>query len=232
MNAEKALEIIDKIFKNVFEQNNNDSLDKIFKKYAFDVKLPQKVFDFNTNEETWSSNINAKYYITNENTESIDRKRGWMIEKKDISSIDQIIEIWKSINMTTTERVYNSNDVVKSDPIYRCSFVYQSTNCSDSKNIIYCDGCHNTTYSLASSRSTNINFCIRVDDSNNCSNSYNVICSNKISNSLFIDDCSNLYECIFCSHISNKNYCIANMQFESEEYFTIKKEIINWIMES
>lgn len=27
----------------------------------------------------------------------------------------------------------------------------------------------------------------------------------------------------FCSHIANKKYCIANMQFEEEEYFEIKK---------
>ena len=33
-------------------------------------------------------------------------------------------------------------------------------------------------------------------------------------------------------HISNKKYCICNMQFEKEEYFAIKKEIIKWIMNS
>lgn len=34
----------------------------------------------------------------------------------------------------------------------------------------------------------------------------------------------------FCSHIANKKYCIANMQFEEEEYFEIKKTIISWIL--
>ena len=77
-----------------------------------------------------------------------------------------------------------------------------------------------------------VNFCIRCDDSKNCSNSYNVICSNKVNNSLFIQDCFDLYECMFCSHIASKRYCIANMQFEEQEYFAIKKVIIDWILNS
>ena len=32
--------------------------------------------------------------------------------------------------------------------------------------------------------------------------------------------------------ISDKKYCISNMQFEKEEYFEIKKEIIKWILNS
>ena len=83
---------------------------------------------------------------------------------------------------------------------------------------------------LGCQRTGGSNFCIRVDDSGNCINSYNVICSAKISNSFFIQDCKNLEECMFCSHISDKKYCISNMQFEKEEYFEIKKEIIKWIL--
>lgn len=232
MDDNKALEIIDKIFNNIFEQKNTESLDKLLNKYAFDIKLPRQVYDSTTNEVTWTANINSNQYITNRNMENKGNEKGWMLSKKEVESLDEIINIWKSINYTTTERIYNSENVIKSDPIYQCQYVYQSTNCGDSNNIIFCDGCYNCTYTLASQRSNHLNFCIRVDDSNNCSNSYNVICSNKISNSLFIQDCSNLYECIFCSHISNKNYCIANMQFEEEEYYLIKKEIVNWIMES
>lgn len=35
---------------------------------------------------------------------------------------------------------------------------------------------------------------------------------------------------MFCSHISNRRYCIANMQFDKEEYMEIKKEILKWIV--
>ncbi len=230
MNDKLALEIIDKIFMNVFNTKNNYSMEEILNNFAFDVKLPQKVYDCLTNEETWASSINPINFITLKNMEQRDISSGWMLDKKNVESLEELINIWKSINMFTTERVYDSVDVVKSDPIYRCEKVYQSTDCRNCKNIVYCDGCANSEYLIASQRSASISFSIRVDDSNDCSNSYNVICSSKISNSLFIQDCFNLHECIFCSHISNKKYCISNMQFEKEEYFEIKKMIVKWIL--
>lgn len=232
MNDKKALEIINKIFNNVYERKNENSLEQILNKYAFDIKLPREVYDSTTNEITWTESMSASRYITNQNSENRDLEKGWMLSKQEVSSLEEIIEIWKSIDYRTTERVYNSSYVIKSDPIYNSEYVYQSTNCGGCKNIVFCDGCYDSTFTLASQRSSNINFCIRVDDSNSCSNSYNVICSNKISNSFFIQDCSNLYECIFCSHISNKRFCIANMQFEEEEYYEIKQVIIDWIIES
>ena len=156
--------------------------------------------------------------------------KGWMKPKKDISSLKEIFELWNKINYTTTERLYDSLNVSKSDTIYRCENVYRSQDCRDSKNIIFTDGCGNSEYILACQRSGNLNYCIRVDDSGECSNCYNVICSAKISNSLFIQDANSLYECMFCSHISNRRFCIANMQFEEEEYMLIKKEVLKWIV--
>lgn len=232
MNDKKALEIINKIFEEVYERKNQNSLEQILNKYAFDIKLPREVYDSTTNEITWTESMSSSRYITNQNSEKRDLEKGWMLPKQEVNSLEEIIEIWKSIDYRTTERVYNSSHVIKSDPIYNSEYVYQSTNCGGCKNIVFCDGCYDSTFILASQRSSNINFCIRVDDSNSCSNSYNVICSNKISNSFFIQDCSNLYECIFCSHISSKRFCIANMQFEEEEYYEMKQVIMDWIIES
>jgi len=232
MNDKFALEIINKIFNSVFDKSNSLSLDKLLEKYAFDIKLPKQVNDSITNEITWADSINSGRFITNKNMEIKENKEGWMIPKRDINNLQELIDIWKSINLTTTERVYDSINVCKSDTIYRSENVYRCTDCNECKNIIYCDSCANCNYTLASSRSSNCDFCIRTDDSKDCSNSYNVICSNKIKNSLFIQDCFDLYECMFCSHISTKKYCIANMQFEEEEYYEIKKTIIEWILNS
>lgn len=232
MNEEKTLEIVNKIFNSIFDENNKYNLDEILEHFAFDIKLPKQVNDSITNEITWADSINNKKFITNDNMIKIDTEKGWMLPKKDINNLEDLLGIWESINFTTTERVYDSINVIKSDTIYRCENVYRCTDCMDSKNIIYCDSCGNSEYLLASKRSNTCNFCIRTDDSKNCSNSYNVICSNKIKNSLFIQDCYDLYECMFCSHIAGKRYCIANMQFDSEEYYEIKKTIINWILNS
>lgn len=227
MNDKLAIDIINKIFKTIFEEANNYSLDEILEKFAFDLKLPKQVSDSTTNEITWADSINSGKFITLTNMELKDKTTGWMLPKTEINNLQELIDIWHTVNLTTTERVYDSINVIKSDTIYRCENIYRSTNCSDSKNLVYCDSCGSCEYLLASQRSGSSAFCIRCDDSKDCSNSYNVICSSKISNSLFIQDCFNLYECMFCSHIANKRYCIANMQFNEDEYFTIKKLLLN-----
>lgn len=230
MDDMKSLGVISKIFKGIFNLENKYSLDEILEKYAFDIKLPKEVHDSTTNEITWADSINNGKFITNKNMEKRDETTGWMQPKKDINSLQEIIDLWSSINLTTTERVYDSINVIKSDTIYRCENVYRCTDCMDSKNIVFCDSCSNSEFLLASQRSSTCNYCIRCDDSKNCSNSYNVICSNKVINSLFIQDCYDLYECMFCSHIASKRFCIANMQFEEQEYYEIKKIIIDWIL--
>lgn len=232
MNDQKALEIVDKIFQNIFNKDNKYSLDELLEKFAFDIKLPKQVEDYITKEITWADSVQSGKFITNKNMEKKDQSTGWMLPKKEITSLKQLLDIWMTINLTTTERVYDSINVVKSDTIYRCENIYQSTGCSDSKNLVYCDSCGYSEFLLACQRSGTCNFCIRTDDSKDCSNSYNVICSNKIKNSLFIQDCFDLDECLFCCHIASKRYCIANMQFEEHEYYEIKKIIIEWILNS
>lgn len=232
MSDKESIEIVNKIFKMVFNRENNMTLDELLEKFAFDVKLPKQVNDSVTNEVTWADSINSGKFITNKNMEEKDTTTGWMLEKRDISSLEDIIQIWNSINLTTTERVYDSINVSKSDTIYNCENVMRSTDCNRCKNIIFCDSCGSSEFLLASQRSGTCSFSIRTDDSKDCSNSYNVICSNKVTNSLFVQDCFNLYECMFCSHIANKRYCIANMQFEEDEYFEIKNAVIDWILSS
>ncbi len=232
MNDEKALEIVNKIFQSVFHSDNTNSLDTLLEKFAFDIKLPKLVHDSTTNEATWADAINSGKFITNRNMEKKEKMEGWMLPKREIHDLQELISIWNTINFTTTERVYDSINILKSDTIYRCENIYRSTDCRDSKNLIYCDSCGDSEFLLASQRSGTCNFSIRCDDSKDCNNSYNVICSNKISNSLFIQDCFDLYECMFCSHISSKRFCIANMQFEKQEYYEIKNKIIEWILNS
>lgn len=232
MNDVLALEIVKKILNCVFDKDNDYSLNKALENFAFDIELPKKVNDSTTNEVTWANTISNSRFITNENMKKRDKEKGWMISKKNINSLQELIDIWKSINLTTTERVNDSINVIKSDTIYRCVNIYRCSDCRDSKNLVFCNSCGDCEFLLASQRTSSSEYCIRCDDSLNCSNSYNVICSNKIKNSLFIQDCYDLYECMFCSHISSKRFCISNMQFEENEYYKIKESIINWIMSS
>jgi hypothetical protein len=227
MDDSKTKEIVDTIFISVFDYKNPFTLDEVLTKFAFDVQLPQAVKDSTTGEITWASSINASGFISQINMEN---REDWMLPKQPINSLEEILEIWKKTNYLTTERQYYSTNVVKSDTIYGSENVYRSTNSKSCKNLIFSDGCYQCEFIVASQRSNSCSFCIRVDDSYDCINSYNVVCSNKISNSYFIQDCSNLHECLFCSHITNKRYCIANMEFERDEYFAIKEAVIKWIL--
>lgn len=231
MNDEIALIIVNKIMVSIFGNYQKKSLEEILNQYAFDIKLPEQVIDSVTGEMTWAASTNPTKYITEANMEKRDMSEGWM-QKGEITTFDDIMKMWDGVNYRTTERVYNSMEVVKSDTIYGCEKVYRSLDTRNSKNLIFCDGVGDSEYVLASERSVNCRFCIRVADSANCTNSYAVACSNTVSNSFFIEDCSNVHECIFCAHISNRQYCIGNVQLEKEQYELIKKEIIDWILEN
>lgn len=230
MNDKQCKNIIDQIFTEIFGQQCPLSIEEVLSEIAFDIRLPNKVIDAVTGDDTWASSINSNKYISQNNMRKYDEYKGWIRPKKEINSLDEILNLWNKINYTTTERIYDSINVSKSDTIYSCENIYRSQDCRSCKNTIFTDGCANSEYIIACQRSSNCSYSIRVDDSHNCSNSYNVICSAKISNSFFIQDANSLHECMFCSHISNRRFCIANMQFEKEEYMSIKKEIIKWII--
>lgn len=230
MNNKQCKQVLNEIFMGVFEQKCELNLEQVLSEFAFDIKLPNKVIDAVDGCETWASSINSNKYISQNNMRRYDEYKGWIRPKKEITSLDDILKFWNKINYTTTERNYDSINVSKSDTIYNCENVYRSQDCRKCKNVIFTDGCGDSEYVLACQRSSNLSYCIKVDDSGSCSNSYSVICSSKISNSFFIQDANSLYECMFCSHIANRRYCIANMQFDKEEYMNIKLQVIKWIV--
>ncbi len=230
MNNKQCYQVLNEIFMEVFEQKCPLNLEQVLSEFAFDIRLPNKVIDAVDGNETWATSINSNKYISQTNMTKYDNYKGWMRPKKDINSLDEILELWNSVNYTTTERIYDSINVSKSDTIYNSENVYRSQDIRACKNAIYTDGCGDSQYVLACQRSSNLNYCIKVDDSGSCSNCYSVICSSKISNSFFIQDANSLHECMFCSHIANRRFCIANMQFDREEYIEIKKEVIKWII--
>ena len=230
MDDKQCKDIINEIFFEIFEEKCQLGIEEVLSEFAFDIKLPNKVIDSVDGKETWASSVNSNKYITQTNMEKYDEYKGWMRPKKEISNLNEIIKLWNKINYTTTERVYNSINVSKSDTIYDSENIYRSQDCRKCKNTIFADSCAESEYILACQRSSNCSYCIRVDDSNCCSNSYSVICSSKISNSFFIQDANSLHECMFCSHISNRRFCIANMQFDRDEYFGIKEKVIKWMI--
>lgn len=82
MNEKQAKTIIDKTFKMIFNKELSLNIDEFISKFAFDIKLPRKVIDSTTGEETWSVLMNSTKFITQTNMENYDREKGWMLKKK------------------------------------------------------------------------------------------------------------------------------------------------------
>lgn len=228
MNQATAKQILDKIVGQVFGYKNPLSLEQFMQKYAFDIRLPQKVNDSTTGEETWTQSVNPSKFISIKN--AWDREDWSNKPGEKVTSIQQILAAWNEINFTATDRHLDSENVAESDNVYSSTNIYRSVDVRRSKNVLFSDGATDCEYVVASQRSNTSNYCIRLDDSVDCSNSFSVVWSKKIVNSFFIEDCGDLYECMFCSHITNKKFCIANMQFEEAEYLKLKEQVVRWIL--
>lgn len=232
MNETKAKEILDKVIGGIFGYQNPLSLEQARERFAFDLRLPQQVYDSTTHEPTWASSINPSQFITLDNMHKKNAETEWMVPKRTLNSVEDILGAWSETNFTTTERQIDSINVAQSDSIYGSENVYRSTDIRRSKNVLFCEGGSDLEYVVACSRSQTSSYCVRVEDSQLCTNSFNVIWSAKVSKSFFIQDCYDVMDCMFCSHIAGKQYCIANMQFEKEEYEKLKLEVIKWIFNS
>lgn len=230
MTEQQAQAVLDKIIGQVFGFKNPLTLDQFMQKYTFDIRLPQQVYDSESGEETWTQSINP--------TKCISKEAAWAhkdwedMPKQPINSIQDILTAWNKVNYTATNRHIDSINVSKSDGVYSAENIYYSIECGRSKNILFSDGVFDSEYIAAGQRSLTSSYCMRMEDSDECANSFSVTWSQKIVNSFFIQGCGDMYECMFCSHIKNKKFCIANMQFEEEEYRKIKDMVARWILTS
>jgi len=232
MDATIAKEILDKVIGQIFGYQNPLSLEQVLQKFAFDVRLPQQVYDSTTNQPTWAQSVNPTKFITMDNAHNRSTEDDWLVPKRPLGSLEDILGAWGETNFMATERQLESSKVSESDNIYNSENVYRSLDVHLSKNVLFCDAAIQSEYVVACQRSNTLSFCIRAEDSKECSNSFNVIWSAKIANSFFIQDCYDLIDCMFCSHITSKRFCIANMQFEEVEYRKLKELVVHWILTS
>lgn len=232
MDSKVAKEILDKVMGAVFGYQNPYSLEQAMEKFAFDLNLPQQVPDSVTGKPTWATSLNPSRFVAMENMLKINEDDEWMQPKKEMKTIEEVLLAWSKTNYTTAERQIDSINVAESDSVHGCENVYRSAMIRRSKNILFSRSCGDSEFLVGCSESVTSTFSIRVEDSQLVSNSFNVIWSAKVTNSFFIQDCYDVMDCMFCSHIAGKQYCIANMQFEKEEYERIKDIVVRWIFNS
>jgi hypothetical protein len=224
-----AQKILDAVISQISGSKNSLPLEQFRQKFAYDIDLPVEVHDSTTGEATWTGTMNAGKYMTLRNVMKRAGADDWMLPKRPIQSIPDILTAWKEVNYATTERQIDSVNIAESDTIYFSENVYRSQDVGKSKNILFCSDVNTSEYLIASRRSGGSTYCIRLEDSGECSNSCNVVWSKNIVNSLFIQDSANLYECMFCSKLKDKKFCIANMQFTEAEYYKLKEMVLAWL---
>ena len=93
MDKKQAIEIVNNSFKMIFGKPNPFPLETVFSKFAFDIKLPKKVMDSITGQETWTESIHSNLFITQNNMRAYDRQKGWMLPKQDVKNLKEIINI-------------------------------------------------------------------------------------------------------------------------------------------
>ena len=229
MDSQVAKAIVDKVIGQVFGYNNPLSLEQVLAKFAFDIKLPQKVYDSTTNEPTWATSANPVKFVSFENSIKLPPEY-WEKPTRPINSIEDLLGFWAETNVMASERYLDSINVAESDDVRHSENVYRSQNIEGSKNIVFVDGARDAEFLVASQRSQASNFCIRLEDSGECSNSFNVQWSTKITNSMFIQNCANMQDSMFCSHLNSKRFYIANMQYSETDYKRIKDMVVRWIL--
>jgi hypothetical protein len=227
MNAEEAKKIVDKIVGQVFGYQNPLSLEQFMQKFAFDIRLPQQVYDSTDNSVTWAQSTNPTKFMKLENART---NETGIRPSRPMNSLQDILAAWNEINYTTTEKQNESVNVAESDSVDRSQNVFRSQDIRDAKNIVFSDGVHHSEFVAASQRSGNVTFGIRIEDSGEVSNSFGVSWSGKVTNCLFIHDCGDMQDSMFCTNMYGGRYCIANMQFEEEQYKKLREEVIRWIL--
>lgn len=231
MNPTEAKKILDKIVGQVFGYQNPLTLEQAIQKFAFDIRLPQQVYDSTDNTPTWAASTNPTKFVKMENARNNEASASeGLYAKQPINSLQELLEKWNSINYTTTEREIDSLNVAESDDVIKSEQVFRSSGIQRSKNILFSEDVHDSEFIVGGQRAGSNTFCIRIQDSGECSNSFEVSWSSRITNCMFIHDASDMQDSMFCTNIKGKRFCVANMQFEEAEYHHLRQQVVQWIL--
>lgn len=232
MDEQQAQRIAQGIIKDVFGRETNFSIPQLQEALGRGILLPEMIPCAHTGEPLYVYDPQPEHRMISETAfkkqNAID---DWAKPYRPMRSMDDVLSAWQEVNYMSGNKVVQSQNVEKSDCIITSSDVYFSTLINSCKNVVLSQGNSFSNYILACRDNVSCNFGIRVFNSIYCGSSYEVRWSNKVSRSMFIVDSIDLFECMFCYCIRSKKYCIANIQYEKEEYLNIKAIVIDWILD-
>ena len=204
----------------------------ISEKFVEGIPLPEKAKSYVSGKAVWVVGDRKDKLISQQEVADRFKGGGWMRVGEPIRTMQDILKNWSEVNYEVASRSVNSTEVEESDGIYNSRGVYRSSSIFDSKNIVGSYKLFDCHYMLGSRDDSACSFGARVKESVYCSHCFEVSWSHKVSRSMFIHDCTDVTECLFCVHLRSKKYCVANMQLSQEEYFRIKKMVVEWIKQN
>lgn len=232
MNEAIAKQILDTIVGQIFGYQNPLSLDDAMRRFAFDVRLPQQVFDEESREPVWVAAMSENRVRSMQTNQKQYANDAGMQHYRQMTTMQDVLSAWNHVNVASGDRQIGSTNVAECDGVYHSDRVYRSVDIRKSKNILFSDGVDMCDYVVAGQTSKKSAYVIRVEDSKNVVSSFNVVWSNKVKNSMFIQDCYDVEDCLFCAHLAGKRFCIGNIQYEEAEYRRIKDMIVRWVLQS
>lgn len=223
---EIAQKIYDQIFGGYLAPTNGL---EFFKKTIDPFYYPSKVRSALSGKTLYTSVLTNNKYISQAEARTESDKHDWLYPKQEIHSLKDLHKMLAKFEFMQTDRVNTSANVERSDDIVGSQHIYDSVNIINSEYVANCNWGWANQYLIGCTRSGDSTFCAGMTEGVMSSNSFQVYASYKINNSMYIKSCYDLFECMWCAHLSGKRYCIANMQFTKDEYFILKKKILEWL---
>ena len=126
--------------------------------------------------------------------------------------------VWHSEHINDSQNVYTSNTVVNSSDIYRSEEIHSSNKIIQSKNVSHSNSVLN---------SNSVEWCENISYSYDIEDSKYVYKSNNVSKCFFSGFLRNCTNCICCTNLVNKDYYIFNEPVTPLEFEKAKEELFS-----
>lgn len=185
---------------------------------------------------------NKEYHIFNESVTKEEFDRVWSeLFSGSYQAVENFCNRWQSFSVGQPHRNLHNIDAkgCTGDYLVRCENVYDSYDCSESKDMRYCQHTENQAHDCydISSFGESMEFCYELASTggalgrssvSNCAfGVYIYYGGNNVYYSMNCHD--NCQNCFGCCDVRAKKYCILNKQYSKEEYETIVPKIIDYM---
>ncbi|VVC04175.1 Uncharacterised protein [Candidatus Bilamarchaeum dharawalense] len=150
-------------------------------------------------------------------------------EIKDLESLTQAI----------SDRVYycgntvlgNSSHVERSANLTDCHFVTDTAQFMNSKYLAYCTVGRDSSNCFGVHGPGDTEFCIRCTQTFAVKRSFEVWSAQNCSDCYYISNLNGCSNCLFSFHLKNKKYCIGNLEIDRDKYLSIKKSLLEQMVD-